>query len=361
MALKFFQPTARPTIWKIHPLWGYSTGLPPDCKFELCFSPSLVAEAGDFLLYILTMSTHRSVLLIDDDPDLREMVSIALGSEGFTIHQAENGKQGLEMLADCEPDIILLDMMMPEMNGIEFCRALTDGVDEVDVPVLVMSAVNEKAKTLRDFQEMNITTKGFLHKPFDLRELISRVKAMIGDVPPASEKPAESPPAKPAEPVESARARLSPTVANGPRVRILLVDDDPDILDAMQITLGTQFDVRTAPNGAEALSQIESFDPDFIISDIEMPVLDGLKMVERLRRDPRFGGLPVFFLSGMEGTNLPRKTFNVGGNLFLRKPMEPQRLLKIIEHFIAETGIKPRPAGVERRAAAAQPVTRQPA
>lgn len=321
------------------------------------------------------MNSQFSILIVDDDPDLRLLSSLALKSEGYDVHEAINGRNALEMLADVQPDLVVLDMMMPEMNGIEFCRHLMGGMDSLDIPILVCSAVNEKAGFMRQFWEMPITTKGFLHKPFDIGEMIVKVREMLGQAPaapaeppPVPPPPARTPPPAPQPEPEPARpepapqratlrpaARESHAPSHAPRLRALIIDDDEDIRTLLRLTLSGQYELKEADSGEAALACVHDFDPDFIISDIDMPGMNGIETIRKLRADEAFSNIPVFFLSGNKQSDMPKLAYDAGGHLFLRKPMEPSRLTKILDHFIAETKMTPRPRIAHRPARAAEP------
>jgi CheY-like chemotaxis protein len=109
----------------------------------------------------------------------------------------------------------------------------------------------------------------------------------------------------------------------------------------MQTVLGFFHTVQMAGNGMEGLEQLDRFAPDFVICDINMPVMNGLETVEAIRRHPLMCRVPVFFLTAESDSSLPRKAFDLGANLYLRKPLDPLRLLKNIDYFLKETGLWP--------------------
>jgi len=134
--------------------------------------------------------------------------------------------------------------------------------------------------------------------------------------------------------------------------RILTIDDDPDIRMILKAALSIKYTVETASNGMEGLKLLDTFAPDFIVADINMPVMNGFETAEAIRHHPKFFNVPIFFLSGEKGADLPRKSYEVGGNLFLRKPLDPMRLLKNIEYFLKQSGLQPGAHGVAPRPAA---------
>ena len=121
----------------------------------------------------MTQSSNgiASVLVIDDDQDLRRVLMLALTDEGYTVRAAPNGRDALALLESWRPDVILLDLMMPEMDGCTFrARQLATPGSE-DVPVIVLSAAREtKAEALRP--------AAIVAKPFNLPDLLDTVAAI---------------------------------------------------------------------------------------------------------------------------------------------------------------------------------------
>ncbi|NOK21222.1 response regulator [Corallococcus carmarthensis] len=115
------------------------------------------------------------VLVVDDDPDILEALSEILEAEGFEIRRARNGKEALERLDPDPPDLILLDLMMPVMDGWEFAQRMRQKPPAVaGIPLIVLSAdrnVGSKAK--------DIGAVGHLAKPFELNDLLSMVRQSL--------------------------------------------------------------------------------------------------------------------------------------------------------------------------------------
>jgi two-component system OmpR family response regulator len=114
-----------------------------------------------------------TILIVDDDPHLRELSSIFLRQEGFEIAEAVDGVDALSVLEQRKIDLVILDIMMPHMDGWELCRQLRR---YSDVPVLMLTARGETSQKLKGFQ---VGTDDYLVKPFEPLELIARVKALL--------------------------------------------------------------------------------------------------------------------------------------------------------------------------------------
>jgi two-component system, OmpR family, response regulator len=113
------------------------------------------------------------ILLVDDDPHIRELARVFLRKEGFEITEAADGLEALEKLTSVKVDLIVLDIMMPNMDGWELCRRLKE-ID--DFPILMLTAKGETAQKLKGFQ---LGADDYLVKPFEPLELVARVKALL--------------------------------------------------------------------------------------------------------------------------------------------------------------------------------------
>jgi DNA-binding response OmpR family regulator len=114
------------------------------------------------------------VLIVDDDPYIRELVRFYLRGEGFAVMEASNGLEALELLKRTLADLVVLDIMMPQMDGWELCRRLAAEFPEI--PLLMLTAKGETAQKVKGFQ---LGTDDYLVKPFDPPELVVRVKALL--------------------------------------------------------------------------------------------------------------------------------------------------------------------------------------
>lgn len=115
-----------------------------------------------------------NILLVDDDPHIRQLVRVLLEREGFTIIEAGDGVAALAQLATVSVDLVVLDLMMPNMDGWELCRQIRAAA--TDLPLLMLTAKGETRDKVRGFQ---LGTDDYLVKPFEPVELVMRVKALL--------------------------------------------------------------------------------------------------------------------------------------------------------------------------------------
>ena len=120
------------------------------------------------------MGHLNSILVVEDDEGIREMIKLALEMEGYTVFTAVNGKQGLDLLPTIpKPSLILLDLMMPVMNGWEFVDAISKDMTLATIPVVVVTAFPNGTNAIR--------AKSVMKKPVDLHTLLEVVRQWCGE------------------------------------------------------------------------------------------------------------------------------------------------------------------------------------
>ena len=120
------------------------------------------------------MEQKKTVLIVEDEKNIVDILRFNLQREGYETLEAFDGEAGLQMARTRHPDIILLDVMLPKMNGFDVCRALRQDGD--NVPVLILTAREEEADKVLGLE---IGADDYITKPFSMRELMARVKANI--------------------------------------------------------------------------------------------------------------------------------------------------------------------------------------
>jgi len=124
------------------------------------------------------MSEKKKILLIDDDPDFVEAVKVIVENGGYDVSVAYDGEEGLEAVAAEKPDLIVLDVMMPVMNGHEACAKLKANPDTAKIPVILLTAVADRVTTStythRDMLESD--AEDYMPKPVEPQELLKLIK-----------------------------------------------------------------------------------------------------------------------------------------------------------------------------------------
>ena len=202
---------------------------------------------------------HYKVLVIDDDPDSLVLMEDYLADFGCEVLQASSGVVGLEMARTHKPDLVTLDLHMPDPDGWEVLRRLKADPDARHIPAVIASiAANEGRGKL--FGAVDLLTK-----PIERSELL-RV--------------------------------LWRQLVNQHGRRVLLVDDDPEIHALLTSALAVDdLDVHCVENGEEALLFLERDTPAVVLLDLRMPVMDGFQFLDRMRESRYHKGLPVIAIT----------------------------------------------------------------
>jgi DNA-binding response OmpR family regulator len=120
------------------------------------------------------MSDRNLILVIEDDAAIRLGLRKSLGFEGYEVQEAPDGERGLELVFDRRPDLVVLDLMLPRVNGFEVCRTIRK--HDPTIPILILSAKDQENDKLMGF---DLGADDYVTKPFSTRELIARVKAAL--------------------------------------------------------------------------------------------------------------------------------------------------------------------------------------
>jgi two-component system cell cycle sensor histidine kinase/response regulator CckA len=212
----------------------------------------------------------RVILVIEDNPSTRKIVRLTLGNEGFTVMEAGDAAEALAMVSKTPPDLILQDLLLPDMDGFELISRLRGLPQLLGVPIIAFSGFLSRVEHGR---AAAIGFTDFLPKPVEPSRLVQVVRAHL-----------------------AVDIVTSEEIGRGQRV--LVVDDDPVQLKLASLRLtGLGFAVATATDGTEALDVLERGDADAVVSDILMPRLDGFGLCVAMRKDPRLSHVPLILVS----------------------------------------------------------------
>jgi two-component system alkaline phosphatase synthesis response regulator PhoP len=117
-----------------------------------------------------------AILVVDDEPDIVRLLATYLEQDGFAIRTAETGTQALASVKEDKPDLIILDLMLPDLDGFEVCRAIRTNPSTALIPILMLTARVEESDTLTGFE---VGADDYVTKPFSPKALVARVKALL--------------------------------------------------------------------------------------------------------------------------------------------------------------------------------------
>jgi phosphate regulon transcriptional regulator PhoB len=121
-------------------------------------------------------SLSQKILVVEDEPDIRKLINYNLAQERFKVLEAEDGEQALKLLQREKPNLVILDLMLPGLSGLELCKILRDRTDTTHLPILMLTA---KAGEADKVVGLEMGADDYLAKPFSPREMVARVRAIL--------------------------------------------------------------------------------------------------------------------------------------------------------------------------------------
>lgn len=244
-------------------------------------------------------SLKRTVLVIDDDPVVRDLIVTYLKESGYETSVANNGREGLRKIREIRPYAVTLDLLMPDLDGWDVLRQMKSSEDTADIPVIIVSIAEDQATGAA------MGAAGYLVKPVDKKLLLDELDKL------------------------SLTSKIS---------RILVVDDEPAVRVLLQDILGqTYYLVDTASGGEEALRKIEIDPPDAVILDLVMPDLDGFTVLKKLRETELFQDIPVIVLTSKDLTPEERSVLQKEVHrTILKGEMDKNRLLTDLDSSLKQ-------------------------
>lgn len=210
----------------------------------------------------------RTVLIVDDAPDVRKILRFHLENK-YTVLEAPDGLKGLEMIRLHHPSLVILDVNMPKMGGVEVYAKISAGTGKPVCPVIVLTIREEMGMLFK-----NLDVDGFITKPFDINYVLKEVDLVIDKRYGAAE-------------VKKA------SVSHGPK-KVLLIDDNPNAFSKIVVAfLNAGFLISSAQSGVEAFEKIITDTPDLIVIKLGLSDLSGDIVCLKLKQMPRTMGIPV--------------------------------------------------------------------
>ncbi|MEI6089941.1 MAG: response regulator [bacterium] len=260
----------------------------------------------------------KSILLVEDsEPAIIQMNDI-LEDAGYSITVARNGKEALEIINIESFDAVILDLMMPEVDGFEVLKQIRLKEKTDILPVLILSAKHVTKDELSFLKGNNIyqlIQKGDINKS----ELLSSIRNMT---------------------IGKPKTKIAPTIknANGTngngKPKILLIEDNQDNNITVKAILGETFELIGVSDGNEGIHKAKIHNPDLILLDISLPGLDGYNVFNALRKEPAIGQTPIiaFTAKAMKGDR--EKLLEFGFNDYISKPIDEQIFHKTINKWL---------------------------
>ena len=248
------------------------------------------------------MNEEPLILIVDDDPDILEGITAVLETGPYRLATAKDGLDCMEKIRNEPPDLLILDMLMPRMDGFAVIRELRSDPEFAGLPIIILTTVIEDAAYRRYELETGLAmdVAAYIEKPSPPDELLRCVSAIV-DQP-----------------------------------YIIVADDDPDILEGVKTVLESEpYTIATARDGKQCLEMVQKRKPDLLILDLLMPRMDGFAVIRELQSDPAYADLTIMILTTVvEDASRRRYELETGHDMkvlaYIQKPVAPDQLLHVV-------------------------------
>ncbi|MFQ5340271.1 MAG: response regulator [Anaerolineae bacterium] len=269
-------------------------------SFTLPLAPEVALIPTQVTGFAEAACPGKHILVVEDEPAIADLLRYQLEKAGYSVTSARNGQEGLRAARELLPDLITLDILLPDIDGFETIRRLQADKSTRDIPVVIVSIVRD------DAQALQLGVDAYLTKPIDERRLLDTVAGLLSD-----------------------------------HEKILIVDDDSDILNLLRNTLRRhRFPTTTARGGSEALARIAAERPALVLLDLKMPGVDGYQVLRTLKSRSSTRNIPVIIMTGIDAykSNIGQ-VMAIGATDFLTKPFDLNELVAEIRKILGTTPV----------------------
>lgn len=265
---------------------------------------------------------QKSVLFVCYDEQTNKVAKRILESNGCLVFSVTDGKKAAQLIAENKlksMDLIVLDVMVPFINGIELLKRIRNSAKSATVPILMMCDKNSEKYASSCMAQ---GAQGYVAKPILKDSFLREVSRTMGSrVISTKEKKANS-------------VKVNTSRWVGPRKNILIVDDNRDALELLFDRLEMEgFQVDIAYDGEEGLQKVSKTDYKLVILDIMMPGLDGFEVLSRIKRDEKLKKIPVVMSSACSADEDLQKGKALGAIDYVVKPYKISNLLSVIRKY----------------------------
>lgn len=262
------------------------------------------------------------VLVVDDILPNVKLLEAKLSSEYYDVLTATNGPEALEKVATLSPDIVLLDVMMPGMDGFEVCRRIKADPATAHIPVVMVTALTEAPERIKGLEA---GADDFLSKPLDDTSLMSRVRSLVRLKMTVDEWRARETTATQLGVVDRAASAMNEPVE---RARILVIEDQS--YESKKFTEALKVDddvVVISETGINAMAQVRDNDYDLLAVSLNLRNEDGLRLCSHLRSSERTRSVPILMIAEKEDMPRIAHGLEIGAHDYILRPVDRNELL----------------------------------
>ena len=259
----------------------------------------------------------KNILLVEDSEPAVIQVMDILTEQGFRVHVARSGKEALEQIDIMPPDAMILDLMMPEVDGFEVLRTIRGREKTARLPVLILTAkhvTRDELKVLEGNNIQQLIAKGAVSK----KELLAAVNKMVF----------------PYQGSEAPSLGKTSTDKNSDKSTILVVEDNPDNMMTVKALLRETCNIIEASDGEAGLESARMFKPDLVLLDISLPGMDGFEVLAQIRKQEHLSRVPVIALTARAMKGSKEDIMAHGFDGYISKPIDGERLRKSIREIL---------------------------
>ncbi len=312
---------------------GYGLG-----AFEYFVKPISSEKLLSAFLRLENLANKRikKIVIVDDDELEFEKFKKEFSSEGIRIEFIKDSELAFNKIAEVQPDLIILDLMMPKVDGVTLSYKLKSNIKTKHIPILISTAkdlTDEEKKSLNNIVE-SIAVKSKGH-PLDVLKIVrDRIKMQEFDLPQIPENGN-------GENTGDNAVVSSDNSSNDENKKysgeVLIVDDDPDTLFTIsEIVQACNCKTYLARSGKECLEYLNQNIPDLILMDIMMPEMDGFQTLKEIRSNDKWGEVPVFAVTAKAMQSDKDVILNHGFTDYIPKPVNPTMISFKIEKLLTQ-------------------------
>jgi two-component system cell cycle response regulator len=260
------------------------------------------------------------ILVVDDVPANVKLLEAKLSNEYYDVISATNGFEAIEVAKAKKPDLILLDVMMPQMDGFECCAKLKADPETSHIPVVMVTALSEKADRLRG---LDAGADDFLTKPINDVALFARVKSLVRIKMLLDELRLRDKTGVQMGLVEDGKTAF---VADVSGARIFVIDDDAVQVKKLVASLSEEYQVESTTNPESCQNVAAGGNFDLFLVSGAMIEIDGLRLASQLKSHEETRHTPIILLADEDDQRMILKSLEMGINDFLLVPVDPHEL-----------------------------------
>jgi two-component system cell cycle response regulator len=262
------------------------------------------------------------VLVVDDILPNVKLLEAKLSSEYYEVLTAMNGEEALRKVAEESPDIVLLDVMMPGMDGFEVCAKIKENAKSAHIPVIMVTALTDVQDKVRGLES---GADDFLSKPINDTALMARVRSLVRLKMSTDEWRIRENTANQLGVVDTSANAMSEPAENA---NVLIVEDKDFELRKIEETLrGDHHSITSVGKGTEAMAVIAAHNFDLIIVSLNLDGEDGLRLCSHLKSNERTRAVPLVMIATDEDMSRIAHGLEIGAHDYLLRPIERSELL----------------------------------